>query len=123
MFGRLVFWDYIDPDVQKLLEFDGFGSMPPKSGRPFVFWVAENIYAFWLIMSIASWIGLWFLQRWGRDLLVLLYFLSNVVAPFSGVKIGTPIEQVLMTIFTLSDGIIIGLTYFAWPNVLKRTDQ
>jgi len=111
VFGRIIFWEYIEPDMRRLLEVDGFGARIPEFDYAYIFWIA---------MSLASYAGIWLLRRWGRDLLVVTYLLTIVLAPFSGAMINAPLERVLMIVFLLVDGMIIGLTYLAWPSILKK---
>ena len=120
MFGRYIYWEHIDHDIRKLLEFDGYGSSVPESASQHILLIANNTYILWLVISCICWAGLWFFYKWGRDLLAFLYFLSNAVVPFSGINMYTPLEQILMNIYILTDGVILGLTYIAWPYMLKN---
>jgi hypothetical protein len=105
VFGRLVLWPYFDENVQRLLDVDGYGAMLPEY---------EFAYVPWVSVSLLSYIGLFFLRRWGRDLLVAVYLLTLILSPFSGVMIHAPYERFFFTVFMLSDGMILGLLFFAW---------
>jgi membrane-associated phospholipid phosphatase len=111
LLGRVAFWDFIEPDLRRLLAVDGFGSRIPDY---------EYAYLFWAILSVASYFGIWILQRWGRSLLLLTFVLSCISAPFSGAMINAPVERLLMMIFLFSDGGIVALGYLAWPEIFSK---
>lgn len=112
VFGRLVFWDFIEHEIQKILSLDGMGSKLEY---------IENEYVFWIFLSAASYLGVFFLKRWGCNLLLLTFLLTCFMAPFSGVMINSPLERLLFMIFWFSDGMIIALSMIAWPSIFNRT--
>jgi hypothetical protein len=106
MFNRLLLWKYLDEDVQRLLAVDGYGSIFP-----------EHSYIPWVILSLLSYVGIFFLRRWARDLLAAIYLFQVVIVPFSGVRIFAPFEGVF-SVCMLTDGMVLGLLYFAWNSEL-----
>jgi hypothetical protein len=107
VFGRLVLWQHFDENVQRLLDADGYGTKLPEH---------EFAYVPWVFISLLSYMGLLLFRRWGRDLLVAVYILTLVLSPFSGVMIHVPYERFFFTVFMLSDGMILGLLFFAWKD-------
>lgn len=109
VFGRLVLWQYLDENVQRLLDVDGYGTMIPEH---------DFAYVPWVFVSLLSYVGLFLLRRWGRDLLVVVYLATLILSPFSGVMIHASYERFFFTVFMLSDGMILGLLFFAWRDEL-----
>ena len=73
VFGRIVLWQYLDENVQRLLDVDGYGTMIPEHDFAYVPWVS---------VSLLSYLGLFLLRRWGRDLLVVVYLATLILSPF-----------------------------------------
>lgn len=106
MFNRLLLWDYLDEDIQRLLAVDSYGTIFP-----------EYAYIPWVALSLLSYVGIFFLRRWARDLLMAIYLFQFILAPFSGVRIFAPFEGAF-SICILTDGMMLGLLYFAWSSEL-----
>lgn len=113
IFNRLLLWEYLGEDIQRLLMVDGYGTILP-----------EHAYIPWVALSLLGYIGVFFLRKWARDLLMAIYIFQLILAPFSGVRIFASFEGVF-SICMLTDGMILGLLYFAWSSELhdKRSDS
>ncbi|MDX9740894.1 MAG: hypothetical protein RBT81_06915 [Gammaproteobacteria bacterium] len=112
VFNRIFLWEYLDEDLQKILVVDGYGTR-----------FSEHAYILWVVLTLLSYSGIFFLRRWARDLLMAVYLFHLVLAPFSGVRIFAPYEGIF-SIVMITDGMILGLLYFAWSAELydKRND-
>jgi len=109
VFGRLVLWQDFDENVQMILDADGYGAILPEH---------EYAYIPWISISLLSYVGLFLLRPWGRNLLAIVYLLTLLLSPFSGVMIHAPFERFFFTVFMLCDGAILGLLFFAWRTEL-----
>lgn len=106
IFNRMLLWQYLDEDIQRLLKVDGYGAI-----------FSEHAYIPWAVLSLLSYAGIFFLRRWARDLLIAIYLFQIILVPFSGIRIFAPYEGIF-SIYMLTDGMIIGLLYFAWGSEL-----
>lgn len=109
MFCRNLFWDVVADDVKLVLRAEGMGASLPEY---------EYAYLIWMALSGISYLGIWFFKKWGVRLLIAIYLVSFMIFPFSGIMIALPLERVALTIFLLSDGVIIALAGCAWNDLL-----
>ena len=56
-------------------------------------------------------IGLVFFLPWGRWLLVVIALAGLATLPFSGFRVGTPLDGLIGSLLTLSDGAILALAF------------
>lgn len=103
IFYRWAFWDWLDADLQQLLHFDALGSYIPSTNYTYLPFFAA---------SVISYVGIFFIKRWGLNLLVAIYGATLLLSVFSGAQIHSPVERIFYAILLLSDGMILGLGFF-----------
>jgi len=70
--------------------------------------------AFYLSFGVAklvATVGLVFFLPWGRWLLGAIALAGLSSLPFSGISVGTPLDGIIASLLTLSDGAIIALAF------------
>jgi hypothetical protein len=92
-----------DPAIERLLRFDGYHAIV-YSNALFVIPIWLNVFAF---------VGLFFLQNWGRYLYLLAVASYAATSLIFGYRIDAPIESFLGQIASTLDGVILAIVFIS----------
>ena len=90
-----------DPGIKRLLRFDGYHAV--------VYSNAFSVVPIWL--ALFAFVGLFFLQNWGRYLFLLAVASYVATSLLFGYRVGVPIEMFLGDIVSILDGVILAVAF------------
>lgn len=105
LYWLLPYFDYhwLSVDELLVLEESGTGAVF-IAGSSF----AWTIFTVWMALSL----GLYFFVRLAREAFVVFYLATFGLALFMGVQVLTPLEQVVLGVLQVGDGMLIAVAYF-----------
>jgi hypothetical protein len=89
--------------VSQLLSMSGYGALPFTQHPAF--------YLSFGVAKLLATIGLVLFLPWGRWLLVAIAVAGLASLPFTGVAIGAPLDGIIGSLLTLSDGALLALSF------------
>ena len=99
------FWGYLyDVETIEVLQWDGYGSKINIYG-PIPYLIG--------ILYLVSYAGLLAYKTWARNFFLLLTVFSFLSAPFWGIAIQGGYDAMVGYVVSLSDGVIITMTYLS----------
>lgn len=95
---------YLDPDVARLLSFNGFNAVyyPDKA-------IAYAEFVAWIVCAV----GLLLFRKIARSLFLVLIVLSTAMTPLYGVFIESAGGMALLGISQMADGVVLALAYLS----------
>ena len=87
----------------QLLSMSGYGGLPFVQHPVF--------YLSFGVAKLIATVALVFLLSWGRWLLAAIAVAGLVSLPFSGLSVGTPLDGIIGSLLTLSDGAVLALAF------------
>lgn len=108
LFYRLFFYEGMPPNLQHVIQFDGIESVVPST---------NYTYIVFLVLSLVSYVGIFFNRLWGMKLLLALYAATLFLSLLSGAQVHVPVERFFYNVLLLSDGMMIGI---AMPALVTR---
>ena len=96
-------WSFhiLEPDLQQLLGAHGYGRLAPS-------WVPHTLF----VVTMAGYVGMYFFQRFFRDLFVLAFIVGLGFAPVNGVAVQTGVEVLAYDLSMFLRGAVLALAYF-----------
>ena len=91
------------PTVRDLLVSGGYG------GSPWV--VSPTFYLSLGAAKVAASVGLFWLQSWGRWLLLAVVVIGLASAAFAGISVSVPLDNIVAYCATLTDGAILAIAF------------
>lgn len=105
VYWLLPYFDYHWLSVEELLVLEGSGTGAVFIASSFFAWAT---FAVWMALSL----GLYFFARFAREAFVVFYLANFSLALFMGIQVLTPLEQVVLGILQVGDGMLIAVAYF-----------
>ena len=101
-------------DAVRLMQYGGHGAKI-NPGHPIV-------YAIYLIPLVAF-AGLFFLQVWARNLLLVFFVITVASSFFLGMQISGPPETFFGMVAGLADGAVLGLAFLSPPQTRQPSNR
>ena len=89
--------------VSQLLGMSGYGALPFTQHPAF--------YLSFGVAKLLATVGLVLFLPWGRWLLVAIAMAGLASLPFTGLSVGTPLDGIVGSLLTLSDGALLALSF------------
>ena len=105
LYWLLPYFDYHWLSVEELLVLEGSGTGAVFIAGSFFAWA---IFTVWMALSL----GLYLFVRLARETFVVFYLANFGLALFMGMQVLTPLEQVVLGVLQVGDGMLIAVAYF-----------
>lgn len=94
---------WLSQNQMDLLNQSGFDAVIPAN---------DFIYWFTLLVWVAVSLGLYFYVKIAKPMFFIIWAASLVLTLFYGTQVTTPFENIIFSLLTLADGIIIAMLLF-----------
>lgn len=105
VYWLLPYFDYHWLSIEELLVLEDSGTGAAFISGDFFFW---GIFAIWMALSL----GLYFFVRLAREAFVVFYLVNFGLTLFMGVQVLTLLDQVVLGLLQVVDGMLIAIAYF-----------
>ncbi len=105
VYWLLPYVDYHWLSIEELLVLEDSGTGAALIIGDFFSW---GMFAFWIALSF----GLYFFVRFSREAFVIFYLVNFGLTLAMGVQVLTPVDQVVLGLLQVGDGMLIAVAYF-----------
>ncbi|WP_138438250.1 MULTISPECIES: hypothetical protein [Marinobacter] len=112
----LPYFDYQWLSIEELLVLEDSGTGAVFTSGNFIAW---GIFTIWMALSL----GLYFFVRLAREAFVVFYLVNFGLTLFMGIQVLTPLDQVVLGLLQVGDGMLIAIAYFTSVSQKFRTSS